>query len=286
LSRADTFVAATDRHESIGASHSGESIMKVKYSGAVVALASAALLAGGCAGQNGDADPAAPAAQATTAAPATSAAPAAPAGNGVEALEAEAILDKAKAALKKAGSFRMKGDIVTDGDKMGLDFKTDGTKVKGKLSMGGPSVELLEVGGKRYIRPDAAFWAMSGGGKEQGQQMAQLIGDRWVIVKAGDKDTADMFGFSDIDSMLDADGKVTKGKAKDVNGKPAIGLVDNSKDGGTLYIATTGEPYPLRIESKDAAEGGLDFTEFGAEFADIVAPAAKDVVDLEKLTGK
>jgi hypothetical protein len=278
LSRADIFVAGTDRHESIRATQfGGNIIMKVNFTGAVVVLASTALLATGCAGQNDDkGGAAAPAAQATSAAPAT---------NGVEALEAEQILDKAKAALKKAGSFHMKGDIVTDGDKMGLDFKTDGTKVKGKLSMAGPSVELLEVGGKRYIRPDAAFWGMSGG-KEQGEQLAKLVGDRWVEVKAGDKDTADMFGFSDIDSMLDAEGKVTKGQVKDVNGKPAIGLVDNSKDGGTLYIATTGEPYPLRIESKDAAEGGLDFTEFGAEFADIVAPAANEVVDLEKLMGK
>ncbi|WP_250005532.1 hypothetical protein [Actinoplanes sp. M2I2] len=255
--------------------------MKIKLAGAVVVFASTALLATGCAGQDDDA--ANPAAPATSAAQATSAAPA---GNGVEALEAQQILDKAKAALKKAGSFHMKGDIVTDGSKMGLDFKTGNGEVIGKLSMGGPSVELLEVAKKRYIRPDAAFWSMSGGGKEQGEQMAKLVGDRWVAVKATDKNTADMFGFSDIDSMLNADGKVTKGAAKDINGRPAIGLVDNSQDGGTLYIATTGEPYPLRIESKNAAEGGLDFTEFGEKFPDIKAPAPADVVDIEKLMGK
>ncbi|WP_250031053.1 hypothetical protein [Paractinoplanes maris] len=255
--------------------------MKVKFTGAVVVFASTALLATGCAGQDDDKGAAAPAAPATT-----SAAPAAPTTNGVEALEAQQILDKAKAALKKAGSFHMKGDIVTDGDKMGLDFKTDNGDIKGKLSMGGPSVELLEVGQKRFIKPDEAFWAMTSGGKKQGAAAAELVGDRWVIIKAGDKDMGDMFGFSDIDKMLSADGKVTKGSVKDVDGKPAIGLIDNSEDGGTLWIATTGEPYPLRIEGKDAAEGGLDFTEFGEEFADIVAPAAKDVVDIEKLSGK
>ncbi|MDY7087941.1 MAG: hypothetical protein SYR96_22900 [Actinomycetota bacterium] len=244
--------------------------MKSRLTGAIAALAAAALLATGCAGQKDDAGTADPAA------------PAAPAGNGVEALEAAQILEKAKAALTQAKSFHFKGSMKADEGKIGLDFKIAGEDVFGTMSLDGPKVQLLAVDGKKYIKPDAAFWKMSGGA-EQGPVVAQLVGDRWVLVKAGDKSFEGMFSTTDVSELLEPEGTVTKGAVKDVDGKPAITLTDGGADGGTLYIATTGEPYPLKLEGPTPADGALTFTEFGETFADIKAPATADVVDLEKL---
>ena len=51
----------------------------------------------------------------------------------------------------------------------------------------------------------------------------------------------------------------------------------------SIYVATTGQPYIVRVEMK--GEGELDVTEFGAKFDDITAPPASQVVDLSALTG-
>ncbi|WP_127502782.1 hypothetical protein [Actinoplanes solisilvae] len=247
--------------------------MNSKFTGAVVVLASAAMLAAGC-GAKDDANGAAPAAQATSAGPAT---------NGVEALEGEQILQKAKAALKAAPSYHTKGKAAEDGSKYEFDLKAAKDDVLAEIVLDGAKVELLQVTGKRYFRADAKFWAMTTGGKAQGDAFAKVLGKRWVVVKPGDKSTEDMFAFADVEEILAPDGKVTKGTAKEVDGKPAIGLLDDGAEGGTMWIATTGEPYPLRIEAKDPAQGGSVFDQFGATFPELKAPAAADVIDIDKL---
>ncbi|MFB9239880.1 hypothetical protein ACFFWC_30880 [Plantactinospora siamensis] len=246
----------------------------------VVVLAAGAALLAGCGGTNGaGAGTSAPPASASTA-PEPSASPT-PSDNGVAALAPAAIVDRAKAALKNAKSFRMSGTTKEDGQKFTLDFKISGANLVGDMTIGKGKVQLLRVGKKGYMKPDAAFWRMSAG--THANAIVELVGDRWVLVPAGDKDFASMFGAADVNELLKPDGKVTKGQPKDINGTPAIGLVDHAKSGGTLYVATVGEPYPVRIQGKTAADGGINFSDFGATFSEIKPPAAADVVDLSKI---
>jgi hypothetical protein len=77
---------------------------------------------------------------------------------------------------------------------------------------------------------------------------------------------------------------VTKGKPKTIDGKQAITLTSGtSSDEGALYVATEGEPYPLRIESTKG-EGKVDFTGYG-DPVKIEAPPSDLVVDVTKLPG-
>ncbi|MBM2614532.1 hypothetical protein JIG36_03055 [Actinoplanes sp. LDG1-06] len=243
--------------------------MKKTLTSAVVVLASAALLATGCAGEGGGS--------------AKFQDPVAPAGNGVEALEAAQILEKAKAALAQAKSFHMKGTMKSEDGKIGLDFKVAGEELAGSMTMDGPKLEMLAVGGKRYIRPDETFWGL-GNTPEKAAQIAATVGDRWVLVPTKNQSFNGMFGATDVGDLLENEGAVTKGKVEQIDGKPAIGLVDGDPEGGTLYIATTGEPYPVRLAGPTPADGALTFSEYGETFADIKAPAAAEVVNLESLT--
>jgi hypothetical protein len=230
-----------------------------------VALVALGGLLAGC--QN-SADPAADAATAT-AAPATQAS-SGPADNGVAALTADQILDKAKGALKAAKSYHVSGTTTEDGEKTALDFEVSGDDLLGKLTVGKASVELLSVGGARYIRPNEAFWALSMGNAKQAKQVATVVGKKWVSTKS-DKSLDQLFDGFDADSLLDPDGTLSKTAAKEIDGVPAIGLKDST--GGTLYVATVGEPYPLKIEDGD----GGTFDKFGEKFTDIKAPAAAEV---------
>ena len=239
-----------------------------------VTVAALAVLAAGC--QSTDNTGSAAAAP-------TSVAPSTPAGNGIAALTADEILTKAKAALVAAKSFHVKGTTIEDGEKLTVDIKVAGKDVVGSLVTGKAKVELLAVGGKQFIRPNEAFWSVSGAGK-QAHAIAQLVGTRWVKVTPGDKDLSDLFSLGEADTLLDPDGALTKGTEKEIAGVPAIGLVDAGKPGGTLWVATTGEPLPLQLDGTDGS--GATFSEFGKAFTEIKQPAASDVLDLASLQGK
>ncbi|WP_203713580.1 hypothetical protein [Asanoa siamensis] len=233
----------------------------------------AALLAGCGAKDDGGATPAAAA---------TSASPTAAAG--IADKPADEILADSRAAIKEAKSYRLKGSLVEEGETITMDLKLNGNEVMGKVSVGKDqgTVEILAVDGLQFIRPDAKFWTVNAGG-EAGKTLVQMMGKKWAKISAKDQDLSDLFALANLDELLDAGGTVTKGETKQVNGVEAIALLDGGSTKDKLWIATTGEPYPVLLESE--TEGGsLAFSDFGKDQG-IKAPAAKDVVDFDKLTG-
>jgi hypothetical protein len=214
-----------------------------------------------------------------------SSAPAKPVDNGVAALTADKILQRAEAALKEAKSYRVKGNIIDAGQKISVDFEASGKDVRGSMTVGAGKVELLSVGGQHYMRPNEQFLVAAGGLKQaQAKAFVALIGDRWAKVPASDKDFNSLFDVANPDVLLKPDGKVSKGKAKVVAGVPTIAVIESGSDGGTLYVATTGKPYPVEMTAKNGSI--TTFSSVGATFTDIKAPSASEVVDLAALQGK
>ncbi|MFC8297261.1 hypothetical protein [Micromonospora orduensis] len=232
----------------------------------MVAVVAAALLAG-CGGGGDGAQP-----EST-----------APADNGVAALAPNEALQRATTAVKNAKSYHLVGDIDNDGQKMTLDLKVAGSDLGGQVSTGEGTVEVLSVAGQQYIRPDEKFWAKNAGAQAS-DEMVKLMGDKWAKVSKKD-DLAQLFNIANIDELLKPDGTMTKGDAKEIDGVKTIGLVDGDKS-GTLYVATTGEPYPIRLEGGQDATGQITFSEFGATFDDVKAPPADQVVDFDQLKRK
>ncbi|GIJ25154.1 lipoprotein [Micromonospora qiuiae] len=200
----------------------------------------------------------------------------APASNGIADQTAEEILAAATEALKKAGSYQIKGEAVDDGDKLSMDLRIAGDDLAGTIGMGKSSFELLLVGGQPYFKADATFWKQVAG--PEGAGMAKLIGDRWVKVGKDDDNFKGLFDLADTQKMLKPDGTVVKGEVKEIDAGPAIALVDD-EDKGTLYVATTGEPYPLLIEGSD---GDVVISGFGESFPEIKKPAEDEVLDFSE----
>ena len=239
----------------------------MRFARVLAPAAVAVVLLAGCGGGNGGG-----AAAPTPSAPSSTA----PAGNGVADLTAEEILAAATDALKKAGSYQITGEAVEDGEKMSMDLRIAGDDLAGTIGMGKSSFELLLVGGQPYFKADAAFWKQVGG--SEGAGVAKLIGDRWVKVGKDDDNFKGLFDLADTGKMLKPDGAVVKGEVKEIDAGPAIGLIDE-KDKGTLYVATTGEPYPLLIESSD---GEVVISGFGKSFPEIKKPAEDEVIDFSE----
>lgn len=233
------------------------------------------LVLAGCGGDEGDS-------ASDAAAPAESTAPDT---NGVEDLSADEILEEAKDAAAAADSVRISGEVVDDGSTIVIDMQYSGDGSTGTISSDGATLELLRVGTDQYyMKADADTWEQLTGEAASGD----IFADRYVRIPGDDESLGDMTSFLDFESFveegLDPDGAIEKGETAEVNGVQAIGLVDqDSQDGGTLWVALTGEPYPLRIESPDGSgAGAVDFLDWG-KAAEIKAPAEDEVIDLSEL---
>lgn len=220
----------------------------------------------GC--QSGGSEPDAPAAAS------------APAGNGVAALGADEILQRAKTALTTAKSYRLSGTMIDGGETSQLDFSVDGADLAGKMAFGTMEVELLAVGEDKYLRGNEQFF-IQGLGPEQGAAAGRTLAQRWIAGADQDPSFASLFTIAGVEEILRPTGTLSKGEEKEIGGVPAIGLTDSADPDGVFWIATTGEPYPLRLSNaKTNAE--LVISGVGEPATGITKPADSEVLDLNQ----
>jgi hypothetical protein len=186
-------------------------------------------------------------------------------GNGIAGKSSNEILTAAEQALESAQSVRLKGTLTDSGETTKLNLRVSRTAAKGSITApeGGKTytIDVIKTGGRFYMHAPAMFRAVGGAAA------ASVIGNRWVLVPKGDKDFKEFESLVNIRSLakelFTPDGEVTKGKQTVIDGTPVIGL-----DGadGTLYVATTGRPYPVKlVPFKPATPGeALAFLDYNA----------------------
>ncbi|MFF0139897.1 hypothetical protein ACFYRN_26005 [Streptomyces sp. NPDC005227] len=203
------------------------------------------------------------------------------------------IADRAVKATNGAASLRMKGDVPDDEDggtiriDMALSKKGD---CAGTLGMGGQGkADLIKTGDTVYMKYDEAFLRAQGKGdsKADTDAVVNMLAGKWTKMSATGSDAKDIAGFCDLDSVLagaeDVNSNATRGRTTTVDGTDAIILHEkDGKDRYTLYVATKGKPYLLRVDSTSAKDPGtITFGDY-----DKPVPAAKptgDVLDIDKL---
>ena len=215
--------------------------------------------------------------------PATAPTSTGPADNGVSALAPADIVTKMQSALASAKSFHMTGSFTDSGQKVDFDLKFSGKDFVGTIDLGsGIKLDVIGVGTDIYIKAPDDFWA-SQLPAAQASTILALIKGKYVKLDSKNASIAALVDPFRPENMTKPEGDVTKGDTKTIDGKPAIGLVD-SKGGGKLYVATTGDPLPLSIEGGSSADGTVQFTEYNVPVL-VQAPAAGDVFDLKALMG-
>jgi hypothetical protein len=237
---------------------------------ALLASTAAALLLAGCAGGEvaGSGTPGPPS----------------PSDNGVAGQTADEILAKAKAALQGAGAARIKGTGGRGTDRFGIDMRYTGSSAQGTISVAGQPIELRRIGQTVYAKGSREFWT----GRVPAPAVELLTG-KWLKSPVTGSQLGELASLTDLseaaDGTLEPDGKITKGERKTVAGQPAIALVSDGPDGGKLYVATAGKPYPLQIVPTDPKESGpVTFSDFGKRIT-VSPPPAELVIDVSKLGG-
>ncbi|HEY6747889.1 MAG TPA: hypothetical protein VI357_19505 [Mycobacteriales bacterium] len=246
----------------------------------IIPAAALAVTACGSSSTAGSGAPAGATAVSTAASTPAATTSAAPADNGVSALSAEQILAKAKSALGAADAVRIAGSGTDGGTAVKLDMRYGADGAVGTFIIDGQRLDLLRVSDDVYVKGSTSFWTTFANAS-----VAKLLGGKYVKTTATDARFKDLADFTDlsssVDGFLEPDGAISKGGTATIAGQPAIGLVSKGATGGTLYVATTGRPYPLSIDGKD---NKLTFTDYGKAVT-VKAPPAAQIVDADTLPG-
>jgi hypothetical protein len=173
--------------------------------------------------------------------------------NGVAARSPSDILAAAMSAVNGATSVHVSGSGVDAGSQVALDLDlASGKGARGNISQGSLSFQLIEIGRLIYLKGSAEFWRHLGG-----SAAVQLLQGKWFETPADSGSFASLAQLTDMHqlfSSLSSHGVLVKGKTSTINGQKVVAITDSSK-GGTLYVATTGKPYPVEI-LKTGAQGG------------------------------
>ncbi|MEI8104637.1 MAG: hypothetical protein WCH31_02195 [Actinomycetes bacterium] len=200
-----------------------------------------------------------------------------PASNGEAAKTPTQIIADALAAAGRATSVHLTGSGTSSARPLHLDLHlVMGKGGTGSVTLEGLTFDILRIGGKAYFQGGPGFWSHFGG-----KDAAALLKDRWLVAPATSREFASFTPMTDARSLLpdilNDHGTLKVIGTTTLNGVAAIEIRDTTR-GGTLYIAATGEPYPIEIVQPP--DGKLDFGGWN-DTVDLTAP--HDTVSLSAL---
>jgi hypothetical protein len=183
--------------------------------------------------------------------------------SSLKGLSGAEVLGKAKTSFTGATSvhvvLRAKGD---SGEAVGYDVRyAKGKGASGTVNAGTGEIKLLAIGTDLYFTGDAKALAQFG---------ATGAAGTWFKTTSSSPVGAALTELTDVTKLADQifkpSGAVEVVDGKDVDGKATVGLLDKGAEGGTLYVASEGETYPLLIEPPAAKkdQGEARFSEYGA----------------------
>jgi hypothetical protein len=202
--------------------------------------------------------------------------------NGVASKTPSEILLTTTAAAFGAKSVHVAGALVAEGTPFTLDLDlVAGEGARGEVSEHGLSFQLIELGGTVYINGSPAFYQHFGG-----VPAVQLFGGRWLKAPANTGEFASLSSLTNLAglmrSLLNVRTVKPGGAARAPGGHRAVAVRDVST-GETVYVATTGKPYPLAVVGNSSTHGGsISFDHWNA-IGTLRPPAnAIDIARLER----
>jgi hypothetical protein len=199
--------------------------------------------------------------------------------NGVAAKSPTEILAATKAAADSASAVHVSGSLVSGGAPITLDLNlVAGKGGKGSISENGLSFELIQVGNYAYISGSSKFYEHFAGAAA-----AQLLQGKWLKAPAATGSFATLASLTDLRKMVDAalaqHGTLTKGSKTTISGQAVVPVIDAAQS-GTLYVATTGQPYPIQISKSGAGGGSVVFNNWNQP---VTLTAPKNAISLSEL---
>jgi hypothetical protein len=138
-----------------------------------------------------------------------------------------------------------------------VDLHLSRTGGSGRVSASGLAFKVTRIGKAVYFTGNEGFYR-----RFTNAAGIRLLDGRWLKVPATDRRFGPFTGLTDMSGLLGQllhpSGTVTKIGSRTIAGQRAIGLRD-SANGGVLYVAASGVPYPLEIRSTGSRAGTVEF---------------------------
>jgi hypothetical protein len=209
-------------------------------------------------------------------------------GNGVASRTPAEILAASKSAAAGAATVHVAGSILSEGKPISLDMELVGSNGvgdnggRGRLTLGGLGIKLIAVDKAVYVKGNDAFYTHFAGAKA-----ARLLHGKWLKGSAEHGPLASFAALADLDKVIDSTlqdhGPLSSAGTTTIDGKKAVGVSDAASD-GTLYVATSGAPYPLEVVKSGSAAGAgkLVFDRWNKPVT-LLPPA--NAIDVDQLQG-
>ncbi len=199
--------------------------------------------------------------------------------NGISSKSPDQIVAAATSAVATVKSVHVAGTVAASGSqKVTLNLSlVNGKGGKGSMTQNGLGFQIVAVGPEVYINGSAAFWRAFAGAAA-----AQLLSGKWLKAPASGQlsSLATLTNAQKLFSqLLSSHGKLAKGKTTTIQGQKVVGVTDTT-NGGTLYVAATGKPYPIELTKSGTTGGQIVFDRFNQPVA-LTPPA--NAVDISKL---
>jgi hypothetical protein len=200
--------------------------------------------------------------------------------NGVAAKAPTAIVSAAQQAADTATSVHLSGSIAASGAPTTFDLNlVKGTGGSGTLSVNGLSFNLIRIGSTIYVKGSPAFYKQFSGAA------ASLLDGKWLKGLSTSGSFKSIGPFTDLTSFVDQalasqpGQKLSKGANTTIAGQKVVEVKD--PNGGTLSIATSGQPFPVRIAQGGTSGGSITFDRWNTPVALKPPPAAVDLAKLQ-----
>ncbi len=202
--------------------------------------------------------------------------------NGVAEKSGKEILAASKAAAEGADSVHVLAKSAQGRLTFSSDLELGKDEARAKASFLGLNFEVIQIGHSIYAKGSQAFYARLLG------SAADVPQGTWLKGSANSGKLGQLTSFTELagqlNRLLSTSGPVTKGTTTTVNGQKAIELKEVAKlYKGTLYVATTGKPYPIALVKSGRRETGR--TTFSAWDEDVSISAPSPSVDVSTLEG-
>ncbi len=161
--------------------------------------------------------------------------------NGIASKSPDQIASSAASVIRKAKSVHLIGSY--SGSTLDVYLYSNGD-VSGSVSKSGLSFDILTIHtSATYVKASASFWEH---GANVPAATASGFNNKWVKLPGSTLSPPGVFTIASLASALSSHkGKLSKVGTKTIDGQSVVGV--HSTVGGTMWIATTGTPYPVEL---------------------------------------
>ena len=202
----------------------------------------------------------------TTTATSTTGTTPAPGRSALAGAPPAAVLADAARALRGAGGYAMRADLTQDHRRLMVALTTSSRNAfDATVTTGGLVTEVIRAGGGSFLRANATFWRVHAGGAADARARADRLANHWFQVPASNSGSVTALLGSLAPGTLarcltEDHGRLSVAGHATIAGTRAI-VIRDAGDApgatpGTIAVATSGPPYPLRYTATGPSRRG------------------------------